>query len=238
MTLLRRSLQEKPHAVGDIEESVLLSKYTEQRRPSQSSSTQETRPPATMVSPVTELETSAEQGSAITRTLWSAIAPQASIAEDSAQSLEDGTIDLQTRCNCGCHRLAYRSSSLMYITTFGQIVIGAPEDAPCEATCNEYTCRVRSRVVLTATYYLPSWLISKAIILAWVRTPYGNPSFGLRVRNLIPEHSPLISAITEGRIHDIQAIFEQRVFSPDDMEQMGWTTLTVRLRSPKPWIRS
>ncbi len=76
-------------------------------------------------------------------------------------------------------------------------------------------------------YYFPCWLVAKAIILQCVRLPYGHPSFGLRVRNLIPEHSPVMSAIGSGQPRVLQSVLERRISSPDDMEEMGWTLLTV-----------
>ena len=130
-------------------------------------------------------------------------------------------------CKCRCHRLKYRSVPLIFTKAFGQSVIGATGHYPYEPTCEGLACRGSPRPRLSVCYYFPSWLLSRIILFASTRIPYGDPSFGLRIRNILPEHSPILGAIKEGLIADIRSIFESRMSSSDDMEPMVWTTLTV-----------
>lgn len=130
-------------------------------------------------------------------------------------------------CECRCHGLKYRSVPLIFTEAFGQFVIGATGHCPYKPICEGLACRGLLSPRLSVGYYFPSWLLSHIILFAYTRMPYGNPSFGLRIRYLLPEHSPIFGAIKEGRIADIQSIFESQMSSLGDREPMVWTTLMV-----------
>ena len=143
------------------------------------------------------------------------------------ESLETRERARSPRCKCRCHHLKYRTVPLIFPKAFGNLVIGATGHCPYQPTCKGLACRGFPRPHLSVGYYFPTWLLSQIILFAYTRRPYGNPSFGLHMRNILPEHSPILAAITEGRVADIKSIFESRMASPDDMEPMAWTTLTA-----------
>ena len=142
-------------------------------------------------------------------------------------SLETRQIARNLMCECRYHGLKCRSVPLIFTKAFGQLVFGAIGYCPYKPTCEGLACREPPRPSLSVGYYFPSWLLSQIILFAYPQMPYGNPSFGLRIRNPLPEHPPILGAIKYMRIADVQSIFENRMSSPDDMESMAWTTLMV-----------
>ena len=131
-------------------------------------------------------------------------------------------------CSCSCHSTMHYSTSTITSKLFGSLVIGVSGRIFSNPVCDSPNCRDHSHFSITVAYYFPCWLVAKVIIFQCVRLPYGHPSFGLRVRNLLPEHSPVISAIARGQPLDLRYMLEHRISSPDDMEEMAWTLLTVR----------
>lgn len=131
-------------------------------------------------------------------------------------------------CSCSCHSTMHYSTSTITSKVFGKLVIGVSGRIFSNPMCDNPNCRDHSHFSITVAYYFPCWIVAKAVIVQCVRLPYGHPSFGLRVRNLLPEHSPVMSAITEGQPLVLRSLLENRVSSPDDMEEMAWTLLTVR----------
>lgn len=145
------------------------------------------------------------------------------LLEESGQSIRV----FRRSCSCSCHKLRYCSSPLVFVKTLGRLVVGVSGYIFNEPICSDATCQDQARYSLTVTYYFPSWLIAKAIILRCTRSPYGEPSIGVHVRSLLPEHSPTIRAITEGQIETLKSLFQERISTPNAMEEMSWTTLTV-----------
>lgn len=131
-------------------------------------------------------------------------------------------------CSCSCHSTMHYSTSTITSKVFGSLIIGVSGRIFSNPVCDSPNCRDHSHFSITVAYYFPCWLVAKAIIFQCVRLPYGHPSFGLRVRNLLPEHSPVINAIARGQPLVLRSLLEHRVSSPDDMEEMAWTLLTVR----------
>jgi len=138
-----------------------------------------------------------------------------------------GILSPNISCKCVCHQLRVFCSPQVLTKSFGRVIVGVSGHVFSEPTCNESTCHDKSRYSMIITYFFPSWWIAKAIILTCVRNPYGNPTMGLYVRNLLPEHSPMIRAITSGSVTNLQSIFQNHISTPNDMEEMGWTGLTV-----------
>lgn len=132
-------------------------------------------------------------------------------------------------CKCKCHDLRVSATPRIFTRTLGRLVIGISGQIISDSVCDLATCDDQSRYALTLTYYFPSWFVARAIILRCVQKPYGSPQFSLQTRDLLPEHSPLINAITEGKIENLRTLFSNRDCSPNAMEPMGWTGLTVRL---------
>ena len=130
-------------------------------------------------------------------------------------------------CACSCHSTMQYSTSVITSKVFGSLIIGVAGRIFSNPECDSPNCRDHSHFSITVAYYFPCWLVAKAIIFQCVRLPYGHPSFGLRVRSLLPEHSPVMHAIARGQPLVLRSMLENRISSPDDMEEMGWTLLTV-----------
>lgn len=129
-------------------------------------------------------------------------------------------------CPCSCHNTMQSSKSTI---TLGSLVIGVSGRIFSNPVCDSPNCRDHSHFSITMAYYFPCWLFAKAIIFQCVRLPYGHPSFGLRVRSLLPEHSPVMHAIERGQPLVLRSMLERRISSPDYMEEMGWTLLTFAI---------
>ena len=130
-------------------------------------------------------------------------------------------------CACRCHSTMQYSTSVITSKVFGSLIIGVSGRIFSDPECDSPNCRDHSHFSITIAYYFPCWLVAKAIIFQCVRLPYGHPSFGVRVRSLLPEHSPVMHAIASGQPLVLRSMLENRISSPDDMEEMGWTLLTV-----------
>ena len=130
-------------------------------------------------------------------------------------------------CACRCHSIMQYSTSVITSKVFGSLIIGLSGRIFSDPECDSPNCRDHSHFSITVAYYFPCWLVARAIIFQCVRLPYGHPSFGLRVRSLLPEHSPVMNAIARGEPLVLRSMLENRISSPDDMEEMGWTLLTV-----------
>ena len=130
-------------------------------------------------------------------------------------------------CPCRCHINMRCSTSAITSKFFGSLVIGIVGRIFGDQACDSPNCRNHPHFSITVAYYFPSWLIAKAIIFQCVRQPYGQPAFGLRVRNLLPEHSPAMRATEGGDPLALRSILEDRISTPNDMEEMAWTLLTI-----------
>jgi hypothetical protein len=170
----------------------------------------------------------------------SSTVPLGSLANDIRSNTSEA-IDLRHRirsallstsyCRCQCHNLRVSATPCIFTKTLGRLVIGISGQITSDPICNLATCDDKSRYTLTLTYYFPSWWMARAIILRCVQKPNGSPQFSLQTRELLPEHSPMINAITDGKIQNLRTIFSERVCSPNAMEPMGWTGLTVSWKS-------
>ena len=130
-------------------------------------------------------------------------------------------------CPCSCHTTLRYSTCPIRSKVFGNLVIGVSGRVFIDSACDTSHCLDHPHFSMTVAYYFPSWLLAKAIIFQCVRSPYGQPSFGLQVRNLLPEHSQAMRAIERGQPLVLPSMLEDRVSTPNDMEEMGWTLLTV-----------
>lgn len=148
--------------------------------------------------------------------------------QSAVRALRDSERTLPLRvCPCSCHSIMQYSTSTITSKAFGSLIIGVSGRIFSNPVCDSPNCRDHSHFSITVAYYFPCWLVAKAIIFQCVRLPYGHPSFGLKVRNLLPEHSPVMGAISRGQPLILRSMLEDRISSPDDMEEMGWTLLTV-----------
>ena len=131
-------------------------------------------------------------------------------------------------CPCRCHRTLRYSICPITSKLFGSLIIGVSGRMLSNSACDSLQCRNHPHYSITVAYYFPSWLVAKFIIFHCVRSPYGQPSLGLQVRNLLPEYSQAMGAIFKGQPLLLQSMLEDRSATPNDMEEMGWTLLTVR----------
>lgn len=160
--------------------------------------------------------------------VFSEVSEVVPLNQSAVRALRDNERKLRLSvCPCTCHSTMQYSTSTITSKAFGSLIIGVSGRIFSNPVCNSPKCRDHSQFSITVAYYFPCWLVAKAIIFQCVRLPCGNPSFGLKVRNLLPEHSPVMGTIERGQPLVLRSILEDRKSSPDDMEEMGWTLLTV-----------
>lgn len=84
------------------------------------------------------------------------------------------------------------------------------------------------------SYIFPSKLLAKAFFLRFVKCPLTRPTPGLYMRGTLSGPSGLLRLIEQDDVGAIQMLFEKRHNTPNDIEPMGFSALTVSHHSTVP----
>jgi len=110
---------------------------------------------------------------------------------------------------------------------FGRIVIGVRARTNVRLREGNRNNQHLERRSLIVSYYFPSWLIARQIVLRCNTRPLGSPQASLYMRRLLPADSPLLRAIGVGDVARLQYLLEKGLATPDDIEPLSFSALTV-----------
>lgn len=134
------------------------------------------------------------------------------------------------RCLCQCHRQASLSNFKHLKSPIGTFIISY-NAAPAfrNFTCNISTCRGEPCFQLKVHYYLPRWLLTRAIFLSISYnslTGHG-ASLHLRLPRVIKANNSIWEIIGCGDIDRLQERFSWRENSPMDVSPKGMNLVLV-----------
>ena len=116
---------------------------------------------------------------------------------------------------------------MMLSNVTGRLSVGVTGVASHGSPCASPFCKKTSSWSWTVSYYFPSKLLARAIILKCVKKPMGDPSIGVHTRRTLPDHSSLLQAVERDDSDTLKTLFECRHNTPNDIEPMGFSALTV-----------
>jgi hypothetical protein len=129
-------------------------------------------------------------------------------------------------CRCSCHKRSTLSLPRALEPILGWMAVrytGLP------LKCSETTCQQRTNFRSQITYFFPHVFLPKAAIACASLNQFGNPSFGVVIRNLVAPNAWSFSSARIGRITVLQNLFSARDASPFDLHRLtGETALAVR----------
>lgn len=140
--------------------------------------------------------------------------------------------DMATRgsssgCPCPCHvRSSWKTPRLLQQIT-GYLLLGYSGRSVLWRNCIS-SCLHSDSVSTQMTYFFPRWFVNRAVSFALSSDNLGAPTLNIKVRRVVPEASQLFSLSKFDDIEGLQALFDRRLASPDDVHFYGgWTALHV-----------
>lgn len=97
----------------------------------------------------------------------------------------------------------------------GSLVLKLPQNLIGQITCNESTCKRKDCSTLKFSYYLPGWLIMRAIIGQIHVDPLAEQRLGLRVIKIAADDAEVFNFAKYGDIDSLIPIFEKGLASPN-----------------------
>ena len=134
-------------------------------------------------------------------------------------------------CECKCHRVDRISMPQSLERLFGGLTI-IYGTIPRISKCDMRSCRRRADPFLTVTYHFPSWLIAQALSFVASFASPGRPEFSLKVVRVIPSDNALFGAVKNDNISEFRRLLDSREFSVNDIDELGFSALSVRISPP------
>ena len=133
-------------------------------------------------------------------------------------------------CLCDCHRLysfrvsGCRATGSAFVTVRGLPVLSK--------RCSDSFCfGPTSNVGLTVSLHLPTWLLSKAIVVNVLASRWHEPCLHVAVRNILPRNHEWFDAVRLGQLDQMQQMLRQCPSRVNDVNDYGRNALMVSLLS-------
>jgi hypothetical protein len=91
--------------------------------------------------------------------------------------------------------------------------------------------------VVIVQYRSPSWLANRMWNIQAVKASYGW-DISLRAYNVVHRESPVLKYARDNNVRGLQELFSERIASPFDCDDDGWTPLAVSLAIFTEWGRN
>jgi hypothetical protein len=130
-------------------------------------------------------------------------------------------------CSCRCHRSFYMRSPQLLSSAFGNFYVRCTGK---QSSCNETTCKRRSKSTTAIAYRFPGWLTSSAIHFTLVSSALSTQSKLTSLR-VVPNSSAIFGAVSAGDLSGVQKLFQEGRASIYDVDERNWTLLHVRVQS-------
>ena len=120
-------------------------------------------------------------------------------------------------CSCVCHPTRYIRSPPGVGLLFGSMFIGYSGFPYWNGRCNSRKCRRQSNPLVKVNYYLPQWLLERAIHFAVSLTYMNGPQISLSMPRVIDGNADIFSFAVQGDLNGIISLFSQGLASPYDV---------------------
>jgi len=130
-------------------------------------------------------------------------------------------------CKCACHSQWAIATPKSYSALAGIASLRSVGRFFHPQQCDSIECRRPSYAIISATYCMPHWLATRALLLTVVKGPVF--SISLSLARIVPADSELFRCIQSGDCVRIQQLFERREASPSDMVNSRYGTLGALL---------
>ena len=161
-----------------------------------------------------------------------------SYVSEASSYLENVRVQMSTfelRCNydclCICHRLQKRRIPRALHHVLGILFVGYAGIPYITPACDTRRCVRRSPPTTTFTYFFPSWLLARAIVILLKVTPICGPELILRFPRIVNASSPVFIHTSHDNEAGVRELLQQGLASTCDvMCVTGNTLLQVRFR--------
>lgn len=130
-------------------------------------------------------------------------------------------------CKCACHSQWTVSTPNAYSPVAGLASLRSIGRFFHSQSCDDSQCRRPSHAFISATFCMPHWLATRALLLTLVKGPVFTIS--LAFARIIPADSELFRCIQSGDCTRMHQLFKQREASPSDMIRTRYGTLNALL---------
>ena len=136
-------------------------------------------------------------------------------------------------CAC-CYRSTYRLQANDVLShllgSFCLSYTGSNKKRPCY----QISCRKRMLTVFNINYYLPWWVLAKAVNIFLSFDPMGSPYMSLQLSRVRPDTSKIFHLTTAGDIGGMKTVFARGIASPNDVsDTFGYSVLHVSVIASK-----
>lgn len=132
-------------------------------------------------------------------------------------------------CMCCCHVHSKINSPLWMKAIMGRVSIGysgAFLKLKMQA-CSEKSCFRANSTLLTVNYHFPTWVASRSIVLRDRYSPLHGHNISISTPRVCPWNSQIFHLAIQGSIEAVQKLFDQGLASPYDVDELGWSALSV-----------
>ena len=129
-------------------------------------------------------------------------------------------------CLCRCHtQWSFLLSS--WNNVLGSLALRSRGNPFSPQVCNMDSCRRRSLAMLSGSYYFPTWMVARAILVTLLNGP--SPSISLTVARIVSSDSDLFRFIQTGDCDRVHELLLDRKASPADMVELSYGTINALL---------
>ena len=129
-------------------------------------------------------------------------------------------------CTCSCHRHQRPNKRTPNILDrfIGVLFVGYHGLPKISERCSDGDCIQQSSSTLLISYFFPTWLLARAMILVLRLSSVHGPELNLRIPRIVSDTSRIFHYAIDGSIEDLKEIFHQGLGSPMDLNASNGNT--------------
>ena len=132
-------------------------------------------------------------------------------------------------CICSCHTVHQLRSPSSLTRLIGALFIDYSGTPRTFNRCSVRNCKARSTLTVQIIYAFPAWIVRDILVSIHVRSFNNGISASLKVRNVVPNGSPIFHYIIINDTGGLRRLFNTCLARPDDIQgtENGEDALTV-----------
>jgi hypothetical protein len=115
----------------------------------------------------------------------------------------------------------------MFSQTVGRLLVQYSCLSVLMARCHDANCERNERSTLAFSYFFPTWLLARRILVRLAYSSANGPELLLRLPRVVPPTSDVFNFARTGNVRGLQHLFENGLASPFDVNSCGLTPLHV-----------